>query len=203
MGKTKIMVSVVDLQTLKNSGKYSCSVCRKGVGSNSINCDVCLHWAQKKCNGVIGRLKPNPDYCYSKCKGTARTINGRPYNDWSFVQDKKLGLIYSFCYLGNKISAGGVCDLSVITRVRFAWGKVQELMPMLTSCALSYTTCGQIYCIYIQLVLLYVSECWEPSVNDLLKLERNDPAMVWWIYNVSLKDCISSGSLLGINNIQT
>ena len=84
------------------------------------------------------------------------------------MQDKKLGLIHSFCYRGDKIGAGGVCDLSVITRVRFAWGKFQELIPMLTSCALSYTTCGQIYGIYIQLVLLYVSECWGPSVNGLL-----------------------------------
>ena len=41
MGKTKIMVSRVNLQTLKDSGKYSCSVCRKGVGSNSIYCAGC------------------------------------------------------------------------------------------------------------------------------------------------------------------
>ena len=38
MGKTKIMVSGVNLQTLKDSGEYPCSVCRKGVGSNSIYC---------------------------------------------------------------------------------------------------------------------------------------------------------------------
>ena len=31
MQKTKIMVSVVNLQTLKDSDKYSCSVCRNGV----------------------------------------------------------------------------------------------------------------------------------------------------------------------------
>ena len=43
MGKTQIMVSRVQLQTLKDSGKYPCSVCRKGVGSNSIYCNKCLH----------------------------------------------------------------------------------------------------------------------------------------------------------------
>ena len=57
MGKTKIMVSGVNLQTLKDSGKYSCSVC-----SNSIYCAGCSHWVHKKCSGVIGSLKPNPDY---------------------------------------------------------------------------------------------------------------------------------------------
>ena len=117
-------------------------------------CWACLHWAHKKCNVVIGRLKLNPDYRCSKLKVAAPTINGRTYNDWSFVQDKKMGLIYSFSFLEDKFGAGGVCDLSVITRVRSAWGKFQELMPVLTS----YTTCGQIYSICIQLVLLYVSK---------------------------------------------
>ena len=44
-----------------------------------------------------------------------------------------------------------------------------------------------------------------PSFNNLLKLECNNCAMVWWIYNVCTKYCISSDSLmkkLGINNIK-
>ena len=52
---------------------------------------------------------------------------------------------------------------------------------------------------------MYASKCWAPSVNDL-PLECNDRAMVWWICNVRLKDCISSDSFLeklGINNIQS
>ena len=57
MGKTKIMVSRVNLQMLKDYGKYPCSVCRKGVGSNSIYCAGCSHWVHKKCSGVIGSLK--------------------------------------------------------------------------------------------------------------------------------------------------
>ena len=103
------------------------------------------------------------------------------------------------------IGAGGGCDLSIIMRVRSAWGKFWELLPILTSHALLYTTHGQIYSTYICPVLLYASECWAPSVNDLLKLERNDGAMVWWICIVHLKDHISSDSLqekLAINNIQ-
>ena len=70
MGKTKIMVSGVNLQTLKDSGKYPCS-----VGSNSIYCAGCSHWVHKKCSGVIGSLKLNPDYRCSRCKGTARPID--------------------------------------------------------------------------------------------------------------------------------
>ena len=53
MGKTKIMVSGVDLQMLKDSGKYPCSVCRKVLRSNSIYCTGCLQWVQKKCNANV------------------------------------------------------------------------------------------------------------------------------------------------------
>ena len=120
MGKTKIMVSGVNLQTLKDSGKYPCSVCRKGVGSNSIYCAGCTHCVHKKCSGVIGSLKSNPDYRCSRCKGTARPIDGRPHNEWLLVQDKKLDVVDSFCYLGDTIGAGGSCDLSIITRIRSA-----------------------------------------------------------------------------------
>ena len=154
MGKTKIMVSGVNLQTLKDSGEYPCSVCRKSVGSNSI------YWVHKKWSGVIGSLKSNPDYRCSRCKGTARPIDMIPHNEWLLVQDKKLDVVDSFCYLGDMIGAGGGCDLSVITRIRSAWGKFWELLPILTSHALSYTTRGQIYSTYIRTVLLYASECW-------------------------------------------
>ena len=40
LGKTKIVVSGDNLQTLKDSGKYPCSVCRKGVGSKSTVLDA-------------------------------------------------------------------------------------------------------------------------------------------------------------------
>ena len=121
------------------------------------------------------------------------------------MQDKKLDVVDSFCYLGDTIGAGGHCDLSVITRIRSAWGKFRELLPILTSRALSYITRGQIYSTYICTVL-YTSERWAPNVNDLLKLQRNDRAMIQWTCNVRLEDHISSDALLrklGINNIQT
>ena len=178
MRKTKMMISRVDFQTLKNSGKYPCNVCRKGIDSNSVYCTGCLHWVHKKCCGVIGKLKPNPDYRCNICKGTTRTIDGRPYNEWLFEQDKTLNVVDSFCYLGDTIGVGGGCDLSVILRVRSAWGKFWELLPILTSRAFSYTTRGQIYSTYIRPVLCHATECWVPSVNNLLKLERNDH--VWF-----------------------
>ena len=175
MGKTKIMVSGVNLQMLKDSGKYPCSVCRKGVGSNSIYCAGCSHWVHKKCSGVIGSPK---------------SMTGDLIMNGFLCKIKKLGVVDSFCYLGDMIGAGGGCDLCVITIIRSAWGKFRELLPILTSHALSYITRRQIYSTYICSVLLYASECWAPNVSDLLKLQRNDRAMIRWTCNVRLKDHI-------------
>ena len=69
MRKTKIMISRVNLKMLKDFGNYPCNVWRKVGGSNSIYCTGCLHWIHRKYSGVIGRLKPNPDYRCSICKG--------------------------------------------------------------------------------------------------------------------------------------
>ena len=193
MRKTKIVVSGVDLQTLKDSG-----VCRKVAGSYSIYCTGCLHWVHKKCSCIIGGLKPNPDYCCIRCK---EYIDGSLITNGYLCKIKNWKLLIHFVVIG----AGGSCDLTVITSVRSAWGKFLELLPILT-CALSCTTRGQTYSTYIHPVLLCASECWAPSVNGMLKLECNDCAMVRWICNVRLKDHISSDSLLeklGINNIQT
>ena len=59
MGKTKIMVGGLDLDLLKRSGKVTCGVCRKGVGSNAtLSCGGCLCWIHKKCSDIKG---PYPD----------------------------------------------------------------------------------------------------------------------------------------------
>ena len=105
--------------------------------------------------------KINPDYRCSRCKGTARPIDGRPHNEWLLMQDKKLDVVDSFCYLGDTTGAGGGCDLSVITRIRSAWGKFQELLPILTSHDVGKYTARIPHC------LVYASECWAPNVNCL------------------------------------
>ena len=56
MGKTKIMVSGLDLEQSKKSGKDPCDVCPKEVGNNAIICGGCLCWIHKKYNGIKGPL---------------------------------------------------------------------------------------------------------------------------------------------------
>ena len=77
MGKTKIMVSGIDLNLLKKSRKDSCGVCQKEVGSNAIFCGGCLCWIHKKCSDIKGPLRPNSDFRYTRCLGATWPINGR------------------------------------------------------------------------------------------------------------------------------
>ena len=66
-GKTKIMICGMRLDLLQRSGEFPCTVCRTGVGSNSIFCKGCKHWVQKKCSG-LKRLTEDPDYRCTRCQ---------------------------------------------------------------------------------------------------------------------------------------
>ena len=79
-GKIKIMICGKGLNLLQNSGEFPCAVFRTGVGSNSIFCNWCKHWVHKKCSG-LNCLTKYPDYRYTQCQGTARTLDGRPQRE--------------------------------------------------------------------------------------------------------------------------
>ena len=51
-GKAKIMICGTGLDLLQSSDEFPCTVCRTGVGSNSIFCKGCKHWLHKKCSGL-------------------------------------------------------------------------------------------------------------------------------------------------------
>ena len=87
MGKTKIMVSGMDLDLLKKSGKDPCGVCQKGVGSNAIFCGGCLCWIHKKCSGIKGPLRPDPDFRCARCLGMAWPIDGRTVKEMKVDDD--------------------------------------------------------------------------------------------------------------------
>ena len=59
--KTKFLISVPGLDVLKDSGKFPCTVCRKGVGANYILCSRYRLWVHKKCSGIQGRLSADPE----------------------------------------------------------------------------------------------------------------------------------------------
>ena len=76
--------------------------------------------------------------------GNARPIDFRPQSEVQVGTDK-LEVVASFCYLGDMLSAGGDCEISVTIRVKTAWKKFRELLPVLKSRHLSYKTHGHVY----------------------------------------------------------
>ena len=154
MPKTKILISGNELHTLKDSGKYPCSVCRKGVGSNSIQCGKCNHWVHKKCSGIQGRLSADPTFTCKRCTGEARPIDARPIKEVT-VGDSSLQVVDSFCYLGDMLSAGGGCELSSVIRVKTAWGKFRQLRSLLTSRSVPLPVRGKLYSSCVRSVMLH------------------------------------------------
>ena len=118
-GKTKIMICSTGLDLLQSSGEFPCTVCHTGVGSNSIFCNGCKHWVQRKCSG-LKRLTKDPDYRCTWCQGTARPLDSRPQKEVQIRPDK-FEVVASFCYLGDMLSAAGGCELSTTTLVKTAW----------------------------------------------------------------------------------
>ena len=102
---------------MKKFGKDPCSVCQNEEGSNAISCGDCLCWIHKKYNGIKGPLHPNPDFRCARCLGTARSIDGGTVKGVK-VDKEKREAVSEFCYL----SAGGGCELVVVTCCKCAWG---------------------------------------------------------------------------------
>ena len=100
-------------------------------------------WVHKNCSG-LQRLTPNPDYRCAQCMGNAHLIDGRPQSEVQVGPDKLKG-VASFCYLGDMLSAGGGCEITVSTCVKTVWKKLRELLPVLTSSHLCYKTRGYVY----------------------------------------------------------
>ena len=87
-------------------------------------------------------------------------------------------------------------DEWIIKRIRCAWGKFRELLPLLTCRSLSFITRGRMFDIYIRKVMLHASECWALTSVDHARLQRTDRSMIRWICNVKWEDNRSSESLL-------
>ena len=149
------------------------------MGSNSIFCNGCKHWAHKKCSG-LKHLTKDPDYRCTRCRETARPLDGRPQKEVQVGPDK-LEVVASFCYLGDMLSVAGGCELSTTTRVKTAWKKFKDLLPVLSSCHLSFKTRGRVY-----------SSC--VTKPNLQRLQQNDRAMIRQICNVRPQDIVTTRS---------
>ena len=83
------------------------------------------------------------------------------------------------------LSAGGGCEIAVTTRVKTAWKKFRELLPVLTSRHLSYKTRGHVYSSCVRSSMLHASEIWPLTKTNL---QRNDRAMIRQICSIKPED---------------
>ena len=191
-GKTKIMICGTGLDLLQSSGEFPCAVCHTGVGSNNIFYNGCKHWVHKKCSG-LKRLKKDSDYRCTWCQGTACPLDGRPQKEVQVGPDKLL-VVASFCYLGDMLSAAGGCELSTTTRVKTAWKKFKDLLPVLSSHHLSFKTRGCVYSSCVRSAMLHASGTWPLTKPNVQCLQRNDRAMIRQICNVRPQDIVTTRS---------
>ena len=202
--KTKIMICGSGLDVLQNSGKFPCAVCCTGVGRNSVLCKGCKKWVHKKCSG-LKRLTEDPSFKCRRCLGTARPIDGRPQSEVQVGPDK-LEVVASFCYLGDMLSATGGCDAATTTRVKTAWKKFKELLPVLSSRHLSHKTRGHVYSTCVRSAMLHASETWPLTKPNFQRLQRNDRAMIKQICKVKPENVATTSSsellkLLGLEDL--
>ena len=114
------------------------------------------------------------------------------YLDWTL--DHYFSCANQFCFL---LFIGFIeAEEASRTRVRSAWGKFNELAPVLTKRGVSLKLKGKIYDACVQRVLVYGSETWAIKAEDLARLRRAERMMVRRMCGVSLKDRKRSDELL-------
>ena len=79
-----------------------------------------------------------------------------------------------------------------------------ELLPLLTTKAVSLKVRGELYKTCVRPVMLYGSETWPVKAEDTQRLHRNEMSMIQWMCGAKLKDnksCVELRLLLGIDSI--
>ena len=125
IGKTKVMVSGKNCGDVERLGKWPCTVCGKGVGSNSIRCTGCSGWVHKRCSGVKGSLVRAEDTFVCKMCERAGDEEDRNVDDsLDLGNGVHLENVRKFCYLGDMLNGGGGVNSASVARARCAWRKV-------------------------------------------------------------------------------
>ena len=65
-----------------------------------------------------------------------------------------LELVDKYCYLGDMLSVDGAVE----NRIRIAWNKFRQLLPLLTNKDISLTVRGRLYSSCVRTIMLHGSE---------------------------------------------
>ena len=144
-------------------------------------------------NAVAQALEKGPWLqMYTWCQGTVHPLNGRPQREVQVGPDKP-EVVASFCYLGDMLSEPAAVNFQP-QRVKTAWKKFKELLPVLSSRHLSFKTRGHVYSSCVWSAKLHASETWPLTKPNLQRLQGNDKAMIRQICNVKPQDIVTTRS---------
>ena len=99
-------------------GRYTCGVCGKGVGANSIWCPCCERWCHQKCLGLRNLKRAGEHF---RCPMCVRGVVVKPQR--LEMGEDSLEIVNSFHYLADVISCGGGVESTVRDRICGAWNK--------------------------------------------------------------------------------
>ena len=86
--------------------------------------------------------------------------------------------VRSFCYLGDRVNAGGGCEAALTARARIGWVKFRECGELLNSKRFSLKLKGRVYQSCVRSAMLYGSETWCLRENEMAIFRRTERAMV-------------------------
>jgi hypothetical protein len=167
--------------------KWPCAVCKKGVGSNAIQCMVCKLWVHHRCSGESKPLIKLQNFTCSICSGQKQS-NIKGNNTFTLKQGVVLEKVTSFSYLGDKIQANGGAQEAVRNRIRVAWSKWREVASLLVKKEIAIKNRAIAYKIYIRSSLIYGSETWALTESDKAALNRTELKMLRWMMGNSSYD---------------
>ena len=187
MGKTKFLASRHDAPKPVEKCRFPCGVCFSGVGRNSILCTSCKHWVHKACTALTGRLIEDPNFKCKRCLGLIPELaTPDPIN--LVLDGEQIEAVSTFCYLGDVTGERGGCFDATTARIRSAWKKFRELLPLLTCRGISLSNRGNGYMACVRSILLHASETWPVTAVDIARLCRSDHAMIRWICSSKIAD---------------
>ena len=119
VNKTKLVCSKHNSSVKSDPLKWPCSICRRGVGINSIFYQSCNDWVYKRCSKIIGRLKADASF---KCNASTSNIMTISLDDPdAIIGNDQFEVADFFHYLGDSIGQSGSSFEATTERVRAAW----------------------------------------------------------------------------------
>jgi len=101
MNKTKVTKSGERQKVMQKAGRWTCGVCGRGVGSNSIQCTSCQKWAHKKCSGTKDSMSIVMKLF--SCKGCLNPVTSTGHTSVHIGASANVELMDMF-YLGDMLS---------------------------------------------------------------------------------------------------